>query len=742
MLNFPVNKSINFNYGYGNYLPIKKNKEQQLKQITDNDYKNYSNAISAMNKSIVSFGANNYTTQLDPKNKELREKIFQIDGWCFEKLAGYIFENAQNENGKKLFDNVEVTKASGDGGVDILLETNPDLILDNQKKRTLVQCKHNSKGNWVDIETMQQLADCREKEMFQGKYKKEDINCLMIASSGVNNNVLTYYLPKIKDFDYKIMNLDDLIDFAKKHKVKIDDEVLNPLIEETKERCQCHQELLSQKNRIKEMIDDESMTIDEVIKILNDEFKGKYPHIVKGNYISNFIKHAFNPPECFELLKQKGYKFEENLGTGKQIIFSVKKDNETFVVYYSNRNNFLNNHRIDSAKNSIDKVKTNKDDKLILISISGFCEGTKTSDSLKNFDKVYTVVNDELQEYDGIPKKIRPIVDLLKQEGFEFEENLSVNSAQTIFSVKKGNETFVVYYGNSNIALSNIYIENAKNSIDKVKTNKDDKLILISTSNFQEGTKTSDSLKNFDKVYTVVNDELQEYDGIPEKIRPIVDLLKQEGFEFEENLSVNSAQTIFSVKKGNETLVVYYNNTNTTLGNVYIDRAKNSIDKVKTNKDDKLILISTSDFQEGTKTSDSLKNFDKVYTVVNDELQEYDGIPEKIRPIVDLLKQEGFEFEENLSVNSAQTIFSVKKNGKTFIVSCSKQNKVLYTMVTNKLLKSIDDTNKNKDGIILVTKNGIYENGKEGFDEKTIQDENGNEYIIYIKDLIISPAEI
>ena len=165
MLNFPVNKSINFNYGYGNYLPIKKeNKEQQLKQITDNDYKNYSNAISAMNKSIVSFGANNYTTQLDPKNAELREKIFQIDGWCFEKLAGYIFENAQNENGEKLFDNVQVTRGSGDGGVDILLETNPDLILDGKNKRTLVQCKHYSKGYCVGIATMQALADCREKE--------------------------------------------------------------------------------------------------------------------------------------------------------------------------------------------------------------------------------------------------------------------------------------------------------------------------------------------------------------------------------------------------------------------------------------------------------------------------------------------------------------------------------------------------------------------------------------------------
>ena len=851
MLNFSVNKGVNFYSSYTNYLPIKKeNKDIQTKQITDNDYKNYSSAISAMNKPIVSFGANNYTTQLKPENAPLREKIFQIDGWCFEKLAGYIFENAVNKNGEKLFCNVEVTRASGDGGVDILLEQNNrksnngvDLILDGKNKRTLVQCKHFSKGHCVDIETMQALADCREKEMFRRNYKKEDINCLMIASSGVNNNVLTEYMPTVKDFDYKIMNLDNLIDFAKKYNVKIDDEVLNPLIEETKERNQCYKELLSQKDKIKEMLNDEAMTIDEIIQTLTNEFKDKYPHLVKGNYISDFIKFTFNPPECFELLKQEGYEFEENLGTGNQTIFSVKKgnetfvvyysdinrtiystnmdnaknyidkvngnnksilvsksnfsegtkaffslkkfdkvytvvddklmeydrtleklesitnllqkegykfeanlgigkqtifsvskDNETFVVYYSDSNKSLKKSQIDIAKTSIDKVKTNRDDKLILVSTSGFGESKGISDSLKNFDKVYTVIDHELWQYDGIPKKLKPIANLLQQEGYKFEENLIENCKQNIFSVKKDNETFVVYYSDTENIIKSCDIDNAKNSIDKAKTHKNDKSILISKSGFQEGKKTTDSLKNFDKVYTVVDNKLREYDGIPEKFRNIVNLLKQEGYEFEENLSKKGPQNLFLVKKDNEIFVIYYSDSNKAIDNYDIDlRIKGCIEQTKINENNKIILIAKNGFLEGNKTRESLKNFDKVYMVVGNKLQEYDGIPEKLRPIVNLLKQEGYEFEENLGKYRSQNIFLSKKKGKFFIVTCSNQKNVLSTLSTNELLKSVDNIIKNKNGIILVTKKGIAKSCKEGFEEKTITDENGNEYIIYIK---------
>ena len=50
------------------------------------------------------------------------------------------------------------------------------------------------------------------------------------------------------------------------------------------------------------------------------------------------------------------------------------------------------------------------------------------------------------------------------------------------------------------------------------------------------------------------------------------------------------------------------------------------------------------------------------------------------------------------------------------------------------MLESINNI-ENKDGIILVTKNGIIKKCKEGYEEKAITDENGNEFIIYIKDL-------
>ncbi len=68
-------------------------------------------------------------------------------------------------------------------------------------------------------------------------------------------------------------------------------------------------------------------------------------------------------------------------------------------------------------------------------------------------------------------------------------------------------------------------------------------------------------------------------------------------------------------------------------------------------------------------------------------------------------------------------------------MTCSNNKKSLETQYINNLLKSIDNISKDKNGIILVTKNGMIDKCKEGFEEKTMTDENGNEYIIYTKDL-------
>ncbi len=709
MINFSVKNLADFNYGYGNNLPIKEEiKGKQIKQITDTDYRNYSNAITAMNKSVVSFGADNKTTRLKSENAELREKIFKIDGYCFEKFAGYIFENALNEKGEKIFKNVTVTPPSGDNGVDIILD-------ENDGTRTLVQCKHFTSGNFVTRTIMQELTDCREKDSFQKKdiekLNIKDINCLIIASSGVYDSCIDY--AKNQSFKYEIMNLDNLIDYAKEHKVEINDEVLKPFIEETGQRGKCHKDLLAQKNRIKEMINESEMTIDEIIQILNDEFKPKYPYIVKEGYISDFIKYTFNPPECFELLKQEGYKFEQKFGECKQNIFSVTKDGKTFIVNYIYNVKPLQNTEIERAVNNMLNASNDEFDGLILISANGFRESKDTYKNLKTLDKIYTVADNKLQEYNSdIPEKFKMIMNLLMQEGYKWGENLSVLS-QNIFSAVKDNKTFIVNYRKDSSALPITEIDKILDSLQNAKKNENDGLILISQNGFSENGNTYKKLKTLDKIYTIADNKLKEYDGIPERLQFVVSLLKQEDYKWEANLNVNSQQNIFKVSKDDKNYIVYYKNCDCSpMMSRDIEKAINSMLNVKNDKNDGLILISKSGFSDSRDTYNKLKILDKIYTVNDNKLQKFDiSITKRINTdFQKLLEQEGYKILECLSTNRSKNIFLVKKDNETFICYYSNSERSIANNEIEDIRKSITQAVKNENNkLILIVPNGFTE---------------------------------
>ncbi len=202
MLNFNINNSLSFNYYKNNFIKKENINKTKFKQINDNDYKNYSNAISAINKPIVSFGCQTNPTILkhDSPYIEIRKKLFTIEGHAFEELVADMFV-ASGE-----YDDVILTPPSNDGGVDIILEKNG--------KKTIIQCK-NIKDN-VRIDEFYALDYCKNK------YNAD--NTIMIASSGVCDDA--FKLAESFGYDCKIMNLDDVIKYADEHNFELTDETL------------------------------------------------------------------------------------------------------------------------------------------------------------------------------------------------------------------------------------------------------------------------------------------------------------------------------------------------------------------------------------------------------------------------------------------------------------------------------------------------------------------------------------
>ena len=107
---------------------------------------------------------------------------WSLDGWQFEEEVAKVFE----KNGYK----AEVTKKTGDGGVDI--------VLYKDKKKYIVQCKHYI--NPVGPEPVRALWGVREDFQADG--------VIMIASSGISESSQEFIENKP---DFEVMDLRDIM---------------------------------------------------------------------------------------------------------------------------------------------------------------------------------------------------------------------------------------------------------------------------------------------------------------------------------------------------------------------------------------------------------------------------------------------------------------------------------------------------------------------------------------------------
>ena len=125
---------------------------------------------------------------LHPKNELYNAAVWQenqywqqFDGWEFEKEVGKLFEACGYR--------AEVTKGSGDGGVDI--------ILHKDGIKSIVQCKHYS--NPVSVEPVRALWGCMRDFCAQ--------EAIFVASSGFTSGCYDFIQDKP---NYKFLSLEDL----------------------------------------------------------------------------------------------------------------------------------------------------------------------------------------------------------------------------------------------------------------------------------------------------------------------------------------------------------------------------------------------------------------------------------------------------------------------------------------------------------------------------------------------------
>lgn len=143
---------------------------------------------------VISFAAFCYYwhTILEPKNKIYNAVIWQeeqnwhnLDGWEFEKEVAKIYSDLGYD--------VEVTKGSADGGVDI--------IMSKDNKRTIVQCKHHQ--NPVSVEPIRALWGC------MSDFKADE--AIFIASSGYTKGCYDFVNGKK---NYTLLTLEDIMRIA------------------------------------------------------------------------------------------------------------------------------------------------------------------------------------------------------------------------------------------------------------------------------------------------------------------------------------------------------------------------------------------------------------------------------------------------------------------------------------------------------------------------------------------------
>jgi len=149
------------------------------------------------------------STRLNASMWKERQWWWTLDGWQFEQEVANVFRL----NGYK----AKVTKGSGDGGVDIILNKNG--------RTSIVQCKHYQ--NPVPPEPIRALWGCKDD------FGADEV--ILVASSGITDMGARFVQNKP---DFKVYNLDDIIKMAKQAQTedKIqENEELNEPIEQTNE---------------------------------------------------------------------------------------------------------------------------------------------------------------------------------------------------------------------------------------------------------------------------------------------------------------------------------------------------------------------------------------------------------------------------------------------------------------------------------------------------------------------------
>ena len=132
-----------------------------------------------------------------------------MDGWQFEQEVANVFRL----NGYK----TRVTKGSGDGGVDIILNKN--------NKTIIVQCKHYQ--NPVPPEPIRALWGCKDD------FGADEV--ILVASSGITDMGAKFVQNKP---NFKVLNLDDIIKMAKLVQTESNQEIeekVNKHIEQSNE---------------------------------------------------------------------------------------------------------------------------------------------------------------------------------------------------------------------------------------------------------------------------------------------------------------------------------------------------------------------------------------------------------------------------------------------------------------------------------------------------------------------------
>ena len=124
-------------------------------------------------------------TRLNANLWQQRQWWWTLDGWQFEQEVARVFRL----HGYK----ANVTKGSGDGGVDIILK--------KDGKTLIVQCKHYQ--NPLGPEAVRALWGCKDD------FKAEKV--IMVASSGLTQASRDFVNNKP---EYLVLNLDDIIRMA------------------------------------------------------------------------------------------------------------------------------------------------------------------------------------------------------------------------------------------------------------------------------------------------------------------------------------------------------------------------------------------------------------------------------------------------------------------------------------------------------------------------------------------------